>query len=52
MWSPSRAVAVASPVAVQREPEQVAKRSAAPKKKQKKRDVPSDGLIDIEDALK
>jgi serine/threonine protein kinase len=46
------AVAVASPVPVQRAPEQVGKKPVATKKKQRKHDVPADGLIDIEDALK
>ena len=46
------AVAAASPVAVQHATEPVAKKPLATKKKQKKRDVPSDGLFDIEDALK
>ena len=46
------AVATASTVPALQAPEQVARKPVATKKKQKKRDVPSDGLLDIEDALK
>ena len=46
------AVALSSAVAAPRKPETVVKNSPAPKKKKKKRDMPSDGLFDIDDALK
>jgi len=46
------AVALSSPAATPQKPEALVKNSASAKKKKKKRDMPSDGLFDIDDALK